>query len=170
MSSLAINVARGLAALGMILLDLVLSVVGLFVCAIAPAELRQDSDGILRRHWRWRWTWLWDNEEDGNDGLPEIPGKNPNWRAATDGWSAYRRRWVWSAWRNRVNNMRRTRLGRSPPFPDVPKHVRVYLVAGPKFWLCVPLTGTAPWWELWLGWKPGAGFKATITNLAKLGA
>jgi hypothetical protein len=168
-TSLAINTARGLAALGMILLDIVLSVVGLIVC-LAPAERRRDGDGVWRTHWRWRWLWLWDNDEDGIDGWPEIFGKNPNWRDATLDWSPARRRWVWSAWRNRVNNMRRTRLGRSPDFPDPPKHVRVYLQAGLKFWLCIPLTSGPPWWELWLGWKPGAGFKSTITSLAKPGA
>lgn len=156
---------------GMIVLELVLMLVGFIVCAIAPAvRLIDPADRIERAHWRWRWAWLWDNEEDGADGLPEIPGKNANWRAQTAGWSPWRRRWVWSAWRNSVNNLRFSAIGRSPDYPDPPKGEFAYLTAGAKFWLCVPITTSSPWRELWLGWKPGAGFKSTITSLAKPGA
>jgi hypothetical protein len=162
--------ARAPLWLGMIVLELVLTLAGFLLCAIASSAARVDADGVTRSHWRWWAMWLWDDEEDGNDGWPQIPGKNANWRAGTASWSPYRRRWVWSAWRNSVNNLRRTRIGISPAYPDPPKNTLAYLTSGAKFWLCVPLRAGTPWWELWLGWKPGAGFKATITNLAKVGA
>lgn len=158
---------------GMILLELVLTLVGFVVCAIAPAGDVKEADGVMRMHWRWRWAWIFDNSEDGVDGCPILASgalKNPNWIGATYGWSTWRRRWVWSAWRNSVNNLRFTAIGRSPDYPDPPKGEFAYLTAGVKFWLCVPITTSSPWRELWLGWKPGAGFKSTVTSLAKPGA
>jgi hypothetical protein len=165
--------ARAPLWLGMIALDLVLTLIGFFLCAIASSAPVKDADGITRMHWRWWCMWPWDNEEDGVDGCPILADgklKNPNWIAATFGWSTWRRRWVWSAWRNSVNNLRFTAIGRSPGYPDPPKGEFAYLTAGAKFWLCVPITTSSPWRELWLGWKPGAGFKSTITSLAKPGA
>lgn len=156
---------------GMIVLELVLMLVGFVVCAIAhPVRIVDPADRIERTHWMPWWMWLWDNDIDGIDGQPGLPGVNMNWRAATAGWSEFRRRWVWSTWRNSVNNLRFTAIGRSPPYPDPPKGEFAYLTAGAKFWLCVPITTSSPWRELWLGWKPGAGFKSTITSLAKPGA
>lgn len=154
-------------AMGMILLNLVLMLVGFLLVAVAPYSDEQ---------WRWRWMQsIYGNNEDGIDGLL-VPGKNVNWTAATAKWSAFRRRWVWSAWRNSVNNIRYTKLLATPalfPVPDSDSFA--FMIDGPKFWLQVPLGHSAPWWILWLGWHPtGDGipsaFKATITSLAKPGA
>jgi hypothetical protein len=163
-------VARAPIWLGMIALNLAFTLAGFILCAVMPAAPRADPDGVTRTHWTWYCMWLWDNAIDGCDGWPQTPGSNPNWRVQTADWSQWRRRWVWSAWRNSGNNFERTRLGRSPGYADPPKHTLAFLTDGAKFWLCVPLDPNTPWWELWLGWKPRAGFKATITNLAKAGA
>lgn len=55
------------------------------------------------------WFWLWENDEDGIDGIPLINNslfKNQEWIAESQTWSRWRRIWVWSAWRNSVNNQR----------------------------------------------------------------
>lgn len=53
---------------------------------------------------------LWENDEDGIDGIPLTATnqvfKNQSWIAATKTWSRWRRIFVWSAWRNSVNNQR----------------------------------------------------------------
>lgn len=53
---------------------------------------------------------LWENDEDGIDGIPLDSTnhffKNQSWIAETQTWSRWRRIFVWSAWRNSVNNQR----------------------------------------------------------------
>jgi hypothetical protein len=160
-------------ALGMIILELTLQVIGFVLCAVAPYEgVRGGSNFLV-----WTWLWvnrIWGNNEDGIDGLG-IQGKNANWTAATASWGERRRIWVWSAWRNSVNNLRYTAIGSSPNYGDIGGDSTkrfVFATKGIKFWLCVPLGGGPKWYELWLGWKADrkAGFKSTITSLSKEGA
>jgi hypothetical protein len=49
--------------------------------------------------WRPDWAHIWGNEEDGVTGPDWWADKNPNW-------SIEKRAFVWSAWRNSVNNLR----------------------------------------------------------------
>lgn len=53
---------------------------------------------------------LWENDEDGIDGIPLTATnqtfKNQSWITETKTWSRWRRIFVWSAWRNSVNNQR----------------------------------------------------------------
>lgn len=53
--------------------------------------------------------YLWENDEDGIDGIPLINNtafKNQFWIDESKLWSRWRRIFVWSAWRNSVNNQR----------------------------------------------------------------
>lgn len=181
-----LNLLRGLAALGMVLLNILLMVLGLFVIPVAilfKAYGREWSTEYLG--WSvmvWNWSWLqslWGNEEDGIDGDPiPVSGpvgiKNPNWFNDTKDWSQFRTIFVWSAWRNSVNNLRFTAIGRSPVYAEslADNFNKAFLTKGFKFWAQYPLSKGAPYRVLWLGWKPGvgAGFKSTITTLDKVGA
>lgn len=179
-----LNLLRGLAALGVVLLNILLMIVGLFVLPVAilfKAYKRRESQqypGWLVESWTWRVMRLWGNEEDGIDGDPLRAGnigiKNVNWFQDTKAWPQWRRIFVWSAWRNSVNNLRFTAIGRSPVYDvnPVDNFNKAFLTNGIKFWAQYPLSKGAPYRVLWLGWKPGvgAGFKSTITTLDKVGA
>lgn len=53
-----------------------------------------------------RWAWLFSNDEDGVDGLRGGDPAQHWWSERTAGWSDARRIFVWSAFRNPVNNLR----------------------------------------------------------------
>lgn len=162
--------------LGMLWLNRLLMLIGFPLIAIAPIVVTAQTGRSLVE-WKWGWmNWLWGNDEDGIDGWPEYDDgyiKNINWVRDTFDWSTRKRIWVWSAWRNSVNNLRYTWAGESPAYGSNPsKGDFAFLTKGVKFWLCVPITKKPPYRELWLGWRPdiGAGFKSTITSLDKVGA
>lgn len=55
---------------------------------------------------RARWMWLWGNEEDGVDGLRGGDSAQARWADETEDCSPRGRIFLWSAWRNPVNNIR----------------------------------------------------------------
>lgn len=169
---------------GMILLNLLLSGVGFLVIPLGLLSwainhsARSEYYPTMIARWKWKWlNTLWGNEEDGIDGLslllPSGNVKNLNWNSSVNKWPYWKIAFVWSAWRNSVNNLRFTRLGSSPAYVgnttvDFSSGF-LYFASGPKCFIQVPL-----WSDkfLWLGWKPGqyTGFKSTITSDAKMGA
>lgn len=171
------NILRGLLALCLIVWNLQLMLLGFVLVALAPSEAvwcQKYWPVKLLQHFKWKWMWLWDNEEDGNNGYAVLESgayKNRNWVTQTSNWGAWRTRYVWSAWRNSVNNLRFTALGRSPEYSaELPKFENAFLTSGFKFFLQLTLSKAAPYRVLWFGWKPGSGFKSTITTLDKVGA
>lgn len=93
-----------------LLIDFPLFVLGLPLIAVAAlfTETRAHSiyyDRTLLQ-FKWRWMWLYCNEEDGIDGLRGGDQDQAWWGADTQGWSQWRRIFVWSALRNSVNNLR----------------------------------------------------------------
>lgn len=78
----------------LVLYHLVLTIVGLIV--LVPLLLRLPATARRLPMWAARW----DNYTDGIDG-------DPPYQAATAGWSMFRRRYNWLAWRNKVHNWSR---------------------------------------------------------------
>lgn len=106
-----------------IVTDLIAFVVGIpliAVLALLPAHSGISRCYPDRRNVAcfpfWGLFSLWENWEDGVDGLPLkiIDGhadlhsqfQDDTWGAATAGWSHWRRVFIWSAFRNSVNNHR----------------------------------------------------------------
>ncbi len=76
------------------LASLVLTVLGIPICALLAACNLFELDGALGAKWHWSLdplTWIWDNEIDGVVG----PGPVTRWQA-----------FYWSALRNPCNNLR----------------------------------------------------------------
>ena len=76
--------------------NLPLAIIGIPVCAIlAYCGFAHYDEG----KWHWpKWAWLWDNEEDG---------VAPDWYASFhQEWHSATVEFVWTAFRNPVNNLR----------------------------------------------------------------
>lgn len=91
------------------LVSLVLSVIGLPVCA-ALAYTDSYSYDIHADTYHWpKWAWLWDNEEDG---------VCPHWYIlAHPTWTISRVAFYWTALRNPCNNLRFVRGVSRPGWP-----------------------------------------------------
>jgi hypothetical protein len=79
----------------LVLAHLFLRVVGLFLLAGVLARLPDTARRLPM------WAVWWDNYTDGIDGDPDHRDRRAK------GWSVFRRRWVWLAWRNPVHNWSR---------------------------------------------------------------
>ncbi len=103
------------------IVDFPLFLLGLVLVPLATTCGAYTRDGSAR--WTWPIMWPYQNVEDGIDGQGiGIVGGTPaqrEWIAATNGWSNFRRVFVWSALRNSVNNLRSV-PGLSPIF-DPPR-------------------------------------------------
>lgn len=67
--------------------------------AILFGKEQPDITGTKTIYSAPKWLWLWGNQQDGYD---------PEWAVQTiyKGWSKFRRRYSWAAWRNRTSNLR----------------------------------------------------------------
>ena len=78
--------------------SLVLSFVGLFICAWCAWRGNWDKSEYPKWHWGRKWAWLWDNAEDGIA---------PRWyQDAHLNWHIDHCAFVWTAIRNPCNNLR----------------------------------------------------------------
>lgn len=68
--------------------------------SVQPSRLFRDAHGPKRLpQWNPRWAFPWSNDEDGITG-------NAMWTSDHMHWPQWKRAFVWSAWRNPVNNLR----------------------------------------------------------------
>lgn len=81
-----------------LLVALPLWVIGFPLCFVLAQRhaWKLLRDGVWT--WRPRWAWLWANDNDGVTG-PKW------WWIRHDDWPLWRLAFVWSAWRNSVNNL-----------------------------------------------------------------
>jgi len=79
-------------------ISLVLTLIGIPVCAVLAYGSFAKYDSVSRL-WHWpRWAWIWDNFEDGTA---------PRWyEVVHPDWSIERLEFHWTALRNPCNNLR----------------------------------------------------------------
>jgi len=127
--------------------NLALTVVGFFVIPVAilfgKTKLSLTGVNIFSAP---RGLWLFGNDEDGYD---------PNWyRILHPTWGVFKRRWVWAAFRNSVNNLRFIKVLNPPPQMDKIQYRRwgnLYFIWQGIFCRFVYIGKTGTWYTL--GWK-----------------